>query len=153
MSIMESNVGYHEVINRKSQYLWSASGLDSGSLSAPGCEPQDGERDAELRTGVLETQVRMAVVAAGLDPTIGYFHGRYDGKQTLALDLMEPKRPQVDRAVLEFAKAHTFSAGDVALLDGAVCRLNPQVARNIDALVSKQLEASGAAGALLSFII
>jgi len=95
----------------------------------------------------------MAVVAAGLDPTIGYFHGRYDGKQTLALDLMEPKRSQVDRAVLEFAKAHTFSAGDVMLLDGGVCRLNPQVAGNIVALVSKQIEASGAADALLSFII
>jgi CRISPR-associated protein Cas1 len=95
----------------------------------------------------------MAVVAAGLDPTIGYFHGRYGGKQTLALDLMEPKRPQVDRAVLEFAKAHTFSAGDVTLLDGGVCRLNPHVAGNIVALVSKQIEASEAADALLPFII
>ena len=97
---------------------------------------------------VLESQVRMAVVAAGLDPTIGYFHGRYGGKQTLALDLMEPMRPLVDRAVLEFAKAQTFSAGDVTMLDGGVCRLNPQVAWNIVALVSKQLEASGAGGAL-----
>jgi CRISPR-associated endonuclease Cas1 len=102
---------------------------------------------------VLESQVRMAVVAAGLDPTIGYFHERYGGKQTLALDLMELKRPLVDRAVREFAKAHAFSAGDVTLLDGRVCRLKPQAARNIVALVSKQLEASGAAGALLSFII
>ena len=73
----------------------------------------------------------MAVVAAGLDPTIGYFHGRYGRKQTLVLDLMEPMRPLVDRAVLEFAKAHTFSAGDVTLRNDRVCLLNPQLTRDI----------------------
>jgi CRISPR-associated endonuclease Cas1 len=101
---------------------------------------------------VLESQVRMAVVATGLDPTIGYFHGRYGGKQTLVLDLMEPMRPLVDRAVLGFAQAHTFSAGDVTLMDDGVCRLNPQLTRNVVALVSKQLEASVAVRDLLSVV-
>jgi CRISPR-associated endonuclease Cas1 len=102
---------------------------------------------------VLESQVRMAVVAAGLDPTIGYFHGRYGGKQTLVLDLMEPMRPLVDRAVLEFAKAHTFSAGDVTLRDNGVCRVNPQLARNIVGLVSKTVEAAEPVGELLSSMV
>jgi CRISPR-associated protein Cas1 len=39
---------------------------------------------------VLESNVRMQVVGAGLDPTIGYFHGKYRNKHALVYDLMEP---------------------------------------------------------------
>jgi CRISPR-associated endonuclease Cas1 len=101
---------------------------------------------------VLESQVRMAVVAAGLDPTIGYFHGRYGGKQTLVLDLMEPMRPLVDRAVLGFSQAHTFSPGDLTLRDDGICRLNPELARNIVSLVSKRVTASKAVDEILSLL-
>jgi CRISPR-associated protein Cas1 len=45
---------------------------------------------------VLESQVRIGVLAAGLDPRVGYFHG----KQTLVLDLIEPMRPVVDQVIL-----------------------------------------------------
>jgi CRISPR-associated protein Cas1 len=64
---------------------------------------------------VLESQVRIAVLAAALDPRVGYFHGRYGGKQTLVLDLMEPMRPIVDRVILDFAQTRKFSPGDVSL--------------------------------------
>jgi CRISPR-associated endonuclease Cas1 len=80
---------------------------------------------------ILESQVRMDVSAAGLDPYVGFFHGRYGGKQGLVLDLMEPMRPVVDRAVLGFIQRHAFSAGDVTLRDDGVCRLNPQLLRNL----------------------
>jgi len=49
---------------------------------------------------VLESQVRIAILAAGLNPFVGYFHRQYRGKQTLVFDLMEPMRPVVDRVVL-----------------------------------------------------
>jgi CRISPR-associated endonuclease Cas1 len=65
---------------------------------------------------VLESQVRIAILAAGLDPFVGYFHGRYRGKQTLVLDLMEPMRPFVDRLVVALALTHTFSSCDVTLV-------------------------------------
>jgi CRISP-associated protein Cas1 len=81
---------------------------------------------------VLESQVRIAILSAGLDPLVGYLHGRYGGKQTLVLDLLELMRSAaVDRVVLEFAQTHTFSAGDVTLRDDGVCRLNPQLARSV----------------------
>jgi CRISPR-associated protein Cas1 len=51
---------------------------------------------------VLESQVRIAAVAQGLDPTIGYLHTSRRGRVALAYDLMEPLRPRVDRLVLEF---------------------------------------------------
>ncbi|MGH9762568.1 MAG: CRISPR-associated endonuclease Cas1, partial [Blastocatellia bacterium] len=81
--------------------------------------------------GVLETQVRKQIVASGLDPAIGYLHGSYSGKQALVYDLMEPLRPIIDRQVLEFVQHETFEPDDFVLLDDGVCRLNPQLARNV----------------------
>jgi CRISP-associated protein Cas1 len=81
--------------------------------------------------GVLETHMRRQIVASGLDPAIGYLHGNYRGKQGLVFDLMEPLRPFVDRKVLEFVQRQSFAPGDFILLDDGICRLNPQLARNV----------------------
>jgi CRISPR-associated endonuclease Cas1 len=81
--------------------------------------------------GILESQVRMQVVAAGLDPTIGYLHGDRHGKHGLVFDLMEPLRPIVDRKVLEFVQSHTFHSADFTLRSDGVCRLNPEMARSV----------------------
>jgi len=41
---------------------------------------------------------------------------------------MEPVRPRVDRAVLDFVKSQVFEPADVVRTDG-VCQLNPEMAR------------------------
>jgi hypothetical protein len=41
---------------------------------------------------VLESQVQIAVVAAGLDPTIGFMHAHGVRRSAVVLDLMEPLR-------------------------------------------------------------
>lgn len=81
--------------------------------------------------GVLETQVRRQIVASGLDPAIGYLHGNYRSAHALVYDLMEPMRPIVDQKVLEFVQHEIFEPADFVLLDDGVCRLNPQLARNV----------------------
>jgi len=86
---------------------------------------------------VLESQIRLCVTAAGLDPYLGYFHTRWRERQALVLDLMEPARPVVDRVLLGFVQSHTLSAGDVTLRDDGVCRLNPQLARRIVGLLAE----------------
>ena len=86
--------------------------------------------------GILESQVRMQVVAAGLDPTIGYLHGDRHGKHGLVYDLMEPLRPMVDRRVLGFVQSRTFHEADFMLRSDGVCRLNPQLARQVVQLTS-----------------
>lgn len=78
---------------------------------------------------MLENQVRVEVVAAGLDPTIGCLHSSYDDQHALIFDLMEPLRPIVDRRVLELVHRHTFTPGDFTLTVDGICRLNPQLAR------------------------
>jgi CRISPR-associated endonuclease Cas1 len=80
---------------------------------------------------MLENQMRMHVVARGLDPASGFLHGQYRGDPGLVFDLMEPLRPLVDRKVLEFVRKNTFTPGDFTLLSNGVCRLNPHLARNV----------------------
>jgi CRISP-associated protein Cas1 len=80
---------------------------------------------------VLESQVRIAAVAQGLDPTIGYLHASRPGRISMVYDLMEPLRPQVDRLVLGFLSSHTFSSTDFLLETNGVCRLHPQLARGV----------------------
>jgi CRISPR-associated endonuclease Cas1 len=84
--------------------------------------------------GVLESQVRIAAVAAGLDPTIGYLHVSRPGRIALVYDLMEPLRPQVDRMVLDFVQERTFDPRDFVLTERGVCRLHPQLARTVAGL-------------------
>jgi CRISP-associated protein Cas1 len=81
--------------------------------------------------GVLESKIRMQVVASGLDPTIGILHGNARGQHGLVYDLMEPSRPLVDRKVLEFVRVHKFHPADFTIRSDGVCRLNPEMARNI----------------------
>jgi len=88
---------------------------------------------------VLESQVRIAVVSQGLDPTIGYLHASKKRRVALVYDLMEPLRSQVDRRVLDFAREHMFSPADFVITERGVCRLHPQLARRVaDLLVSRE---------------
>ena len=78
---------------------------------------------------VLESQVRIATVSQGLDPTIGYLHTCRPGRVALVYDLMEPLRPRVDRLILGFVHSHTFAHNDFVLGVNGVCRLHPQLAQ------------------------
>ena len=51
-------------------------------------------------------------------------------------DSMEPERPNIDRAVLEFVKGHVFDPADFVIRTDGVCRLNPEMARLVVAKVS-----------------
>ena len=49
---------------------------------------------------LLESETRLAAAAMGLDPGIGLLHVDTDARDSLACDLMEPVRPQVDAYIL-----------------------------------------------------
>ena len=88
---------------------------------------------------MLISQLRGEVVAAGLDPSIGFMHGNSTNRIPLVYDLMEPLRPIVDKCVLEFALENTFSPEDCTINRVGACRLNPQLAR----AVAKRVQISG----------
>lgn len=99
--------------------------------------------------GVLESQVRIATVAAGLDPTIGYLHVCRPGRVALVYDLMEPLRPQVDRLVLDFAQGRTFDPWDFVLTERGVCRLHPELSRTVAGLAVGEAEVQQVVGGIL----
>jgi CRISPR-associated endonuclease Cas1 len=51
---------------------------------------------------LLESETRLAAAAMGLDPGIGLLHVDTDARDSLACDLMEPVRPQVDAYILDW---------------------------------------------------
>jgi len=51
---------------------------------------------------ILEAEARLAAAALGLDPGIGLMHVDSPARDSLACDLMEPVRPQVDAYVLDW---------------------------------------------------
>jgi CRISPR-associated protein Cas1 len=51
---------------------------------------------------VLETEARLAAATLGLDPGLGVLHVDTSARDSLACDLMEPVRPQVDGYLLEW---------------------------------------------------
>jgi CRISPR-associated endonuclease Cas1 len=51
---------------------------------------------------LLESEARLAASALGLDPGIGVLHVDTDARDSLACDLMEPIRPQVDAYLLNW---------------------------------------------------
>jgi CRISPR-associated endonuclease Cas1 len=81
--------------------------------------------------GVLESHVRMEIIARGYDPTIGYLHTHQEDRPALVFDLMEPLRPLVDRVVLGLVQSQAMDAGDFTLRNDGVCRLNPALAKHL----------------------
>jgi hypothetical protein len=53
---------------------------------------------------LLESEARLALSALGLDPGIGVLHSDTRTRASLACDLMEPVRPQVDAFLLDWPK-------------------------------------------------
>jgi CRISPR/Cas system-associated endonuclease Cas1 len=53
---------------------------------------------------LLESEARLALSALGLDPGIGVLHSDTRNRDSLACDLMEPVRPQVDAFLLDWLK-------------------------------------------------
>jgi CRISPR-associated endonuclease Cas1 len=74
---------------------------------------------------ILEAEAAIAARTVGLDPGIGLLHADQRNRDSLACDLMEAVRPQVDAAVLELLLTHTFGVRDFFENRQGVCRLLP----------------------------
>ena len=84
---------------------------------------------------VLHSAVQTEAVADGYDPARGIMHESRADASAMILDLMEPRRPVVDGAVVRFLTSHLFSGVDFTLTDKGVCRLTPELAKRVAALV------------------
>lgn len=70
---------------------------------------------------LLLRDVRVALIAAGFDPSVGFYHQPRPGRPGLALDLMEEFRPLlVDSAVLTAVNTEVVTEDDFVRAAGAV---------------------------------
>jgi len=75
---------------------------------------------------LVEAEAILACQAVGLDPGLGIVHADTKGRQSLALDLMEPVRPEVDALVLDMIERRTFRKAEFTeTSDGHVRLLAP----------------------------
>jgi CRISPR-associated endonuclease Cas1 len=75
---------------------------------------------------LVEAESILACQAVGLDPGLGIVHADAKGRQSLALDLMEPVRPEVDTFVLDLVERRTFRKAEFTeTADGHVRLLAP----------------------------
>ncbi len=85
---------------------------------------------------VKQAQLQINAIADGFDPTIGIMHNGRRGLPAYIFDQIEPHRPLVDRAILNFMSRRQFSGADFILRKDGVCRLSPQLAEIIATLAS-----------------
>ena len=57
---------------------------------------------------LLESETRLAIAALGLDPGLGILHVDSQARDSLACDVMEPIRPQVDAYILNWISRETL---------------------------------------------
>ncbi len=75
---------------------------------------------------LLEAEAVLACQAVGLDPGLGIVHNDARGRQSMALDLVEPVRPEVESFVLDMLKWRTFRKAEFTeTTDGHVRLLAP----------------------------
>jgi CRISPR/Cas system-associated endonuclease Cas1 len=98
---------------------------------------------ANFAYALLESRVRVAATAASLNLDRGFMHEpqrkNMSPRSPLVLDLMEPLRQMVDRALLRFAVGRTFRPGDFTIMTDGVCRLHPQLARVVVGEIDRAL--------------
>jgi hypothetical protein len=63
---------------------------------------------------LAKAEASLAATVVGLDPGMGLLHLDTRGRQSMALDLLEPVRPMVERFVLDLVATRTFRRGDFA---------------------------------------
>lgn len=72
---------------------------------------------------LLHSEAVLAIHAAGLDPYIGFFHGVAHGRESLACDLVEPLRHEIDRLCWRLVSTQVLTVKDFGHSDNA-CQLN-----------------------------
>lgn len=71
----------------------------------------------------LESAARLALLAQGCEPSLGCLHADQRNRDSLAFDVMEPVRADVDAFLLDLLEDREFTARDFGELPNGVCRI------------------------------
>jgi len=79
-----------------------------------------------LLYGVALTELIGGIEAVGLDPQIGYLHDPRPGRMSLALDLLEEVRPDIDRLVVKLLRRRQLRIEHFERMVGGACYLSEE---------------------------
>jgi len=80
---------------------------------------------------ILETEVRLATIAIGLDPGFGLLHADQKSRDSFVLDVIEPLRPRADAYLLTMLEERTFAAAEFFETREGICRLVPPLSTSL----------------------
>lgn len=86
---------------------------------------------------LVEAEARLAAATLGLDPGIGVMHVDVPYRDSLALDLMEPVRPDVDAFVLNWIKSGPLPRNNFFEQRDGNCRLMAEFASTLSQTSSR----------------
>lgn len=75
---------------------------------------------------LLMSEVRQTIISFGLDPSLGFLHQDYPGRESLVLDVTEIFRSAVDCFVLQAIACNKFDTDDFYYRSQQGCRLSKQ---------------------------
>jgi CRISPR-associated endonuclease Cas1 len=108
---------------------WYQFDVRSSRLSSGGHSPRNAADPINALLNysyaLAEAEARLAALTVGLDPGLGIVHADRKDRDSLALDLVEPLRPIVERHVLRLLAARHFTTDDVVETRDGRCRLLP----------------------------
>lgn len=80
---------------------------------------------------LAEIECRLACLTVGLDPGLGVMHADQRARDSMALDILEPVRPEVDRFVLQLVSGTTFGKRSFFETQRGVLRVGAALAREL----------------------
>ena len=105
---------------------WITLGARTSPLTAsPRKAATPGQALLNYLYALLEAETRLALLQVGLDPGMGILHADLRARDSLACDLMEVVRPDVDAYLLELLASRVFSRRDFFETREGVCRVLP----------------------------
>ena len=117
-------VNFPKVDARKVPEHWKVFGTRISPVSgSPRCAVNPPNAILNYLYAVLESEARLALAAVGLDPGLGFLHVDSRTRDSLACDLMETVRPEVDAYVLDWLTHRLFQRRDFFEMADGTCRL------------------------------
>lgn len=92
---------------------------------------------------LVAAEAASGVMAVGLDPAIGFYHDLRYGRASLALDLLEPLRPLVERFALALLNTGVLRAEHFVDCGSAGVRLRDEGRRRLLRAYERRLAAAG----------
>jgi hypothetical protein len=80
---------------------------------------------------ILEAEARLALLAVGCDPGVGIHHADQRSRDSMACDVVEAVRPEVDAWLFRFLEIRRLRRQSFVELRNGQCRLMPDLAKEL----------------------